>query len=364
MKRMGIVGLCLAAVFAFTAVSASAFTPPEFFTCKKLTAKPYTGKFVDKACKTSASPAEITEAKKNKYERAAWNEGKEPTPKYKAKNEGAPKNFQDDVLTAKESAASVQPGFTECQKEKLAGEVTGPKTEKWTTHYSKCIAEGTPCKSSEPAAKKGEIITQTLEGTLVFLNTEKTKVGVRVKGLGPEGSEKNGGLLAQYECEVGVNVHVYGEVIAGPMENNIEEAVKGNKTSIGEGPLLLQKYSSVENTISEEDTKNFFEWASNAPEGTELGDRETGTPDKAEFEACIGTELGKGHSLEEAEFLCFLAGKAWESFPNQPIMLLSHLNGAAVEKVVHLKEVTVPASQNGVTLAKGEPLGVRLGTEK
>ena len=68
--RLKIMGLCLVAVFAMTAlVSASASAAePAFYECHKLTAKPYTGKYTDKKCTKEATAKEQAEGKKNKYE--------------------------------------------------------------------------------------------------------------------------------------------------------------------------------------------------------------------------------------------------------------------------------------------------------
>ncbi len=74
MRHVRIVGLCLVAAFAFSAVaaaSAMAENYPTFYQCVKLTSKPYTGKYLDKECTKEASPTEVTEGKKNKYEREA-----------------------------------------------------------------------------------------------------------------------------------------------------------------------------------------------------------------------------------------------------------------------------------------------------
>jgi hypothetical protein len=67
MKRIRIVGLCLIAVFALSAVASSAASaaPPEFFTCVKAVPK-NTGNYTEKECFTKASPAGT-----GKYERAS-----------------------------------------------------------------------------------------------------------------------------------------------------------------------------------------------------------------------------------------------------------------------------------------------------
>ena len=70
MKRFKVIGLCLVAVFALSAVMASGASAGQFGKCNKLKAKPYTGKYIGKYCepKEAATAKEIEEGKKNKYE--------------------------------------------------------------------------------------------------------------------------------------------------------------------------------------------------------------------------------------------------------------------------------------------------------
>ncbi len=69
MKSMRILGLCLAAVFALSAiaVSSAAAAQPEYKTCGKATkiVKTYTGKYTDKNC------SEVNAKSEGKYERVA-----------------------------------------------------------------------------------------------------------------------------------------------------------------------------------------------------------------------------------------------------------------------------------------------------
>ncbi len=151
MKRFKIVGLCLIAVFALTAVfagSASA-AAPEYFTCLKATTK-NKGNYSDKECFTPATATpEVKESGTGKYERGAWNAGKKTTFKGKGKN---PKNNNVNPLgecikpseaekaekekelgkevpceTYSQGKGKIE-GTTECKTEKLEGEITGPKT--------------------------------------------------------------------------------------------------------------------------------------------------------------------------------------------------------------------------------------------
>lgn len=320
MTRMRVLGLCLVAVFAVSAVAvANAFAePPEYKVCVKAekSGKLYIGKYTDSKCSKAASEAEIKEGKKNKYERASWEKAKKKG--FKGKNKGAPHNNIVNPVTGEGKPAKIE-GTTTCTKEAVVGEVTGPKTEKWKTTYTHCEAEESECNTS--GAKNGEIKTEELEGTLVFLNKTKTEVGPRVKGLG------KGGELAQYECLGGtLKVEVYGEVLA-KVTGNINITNNKTSTSVAEGPLAMQSNLFPEETNTESEGKQYYEWG-------------------FAYEACIKEEVEKGKTLAEAEGICFVKSGPWKAYPNKPVSLISKISG--------VKTATAPATQNGVTESTGE----------
>jgi hypothetical protein len=175
MKRFKVVGLCLVAVFALCAVlvaSASAASP-EYFTCTKAPVK-NTGNYSGKACSEAEKVAGT-----GKYERTAWNAGKKTS--FKGKNEGNPHNnivnpFGKNKVVGEPGQIE---GTTTCEKEKVAGNVTGPKETKWKTEYKKCSALETKCNTA--GQKEGTIVTEELESTLVWLDSGKTKAGIKAK---------------------------------------------------------------------------------------------------------------------------------------------------------------------------------------
>lgn len=333
MKRMRIVGLCLVAMFALSAVVAStAFAEehPEFMICGKVAkvGGKYTGKYSSKTCGPKEATKEEQEAgKKNKYERVPYTSAKKKT--YKAKNKGEPKNAIVNPLTGGPSKPAEDKGDTECKKEAVVGEVTSATTEKWKTTYSSCKGLGTPCNTK--GQKAGVIVTNELEATLVYLNKEHTEVGLRVKGTGKAGGNTNTPELANYECEIGVSVEVFGEVLA-KTTGNVDSANKKTTQTVEHGPLDLQSNLYIEGKHTEEEGKQYFEWGS-------------------AFKACVKEQAEKGHPIKEAEEICVgKAGGFWESFPETPITLESHVVGAVVEG----GEATAPATQNGITEATGE----------
>jgi len=330
MKRINVLGLCLVAVFALSAVIASAAfaADPEYQVCGKAAknGKVYTGKYKDKACSEAEPKGE------GKYERVSWEKAKKKT--FKGKNEGAPHNNIVNVFGESGKGGPAEPakieGTTECQQEKVAGETTGAKTTTWKTEYKKCTAvvSKIPTTCNTKGEKSGVIKTDQLSSTLVNLDKGPghKKVGIRVKGGGP------GGRLAQYEClEEGLNVEVFGEILA-EVQGNLNIANKSTKDVAAEGALHMQGYTYEEESqgslaADEATAKGNWEWkyglaeceAGKEPFTKILG---PGTHSKAECELVIGPE------------------------PPAPINLASVLTGA--------DNATAPGVQNGTSNVKGE----------
>jgi hypothetical protein len=140
MKRFRIVGLCLMAVFAFSAIAASAASAalPEWL-------------------------------------------GTFPTP-----------------FTSHGGEAILKVGTVskvKCASTTNTGSITGPKLGTVLVNFTGCKLSGSfPCNS--PGAGTEEIMTFTLDMTLGYITKSTKDVGVALKGLG--GAEKN--LLAEFEC--------------------------------------------------------------------------------------------------------------------------------------------------------------------
>lgn len=325
MRRIGVVGLCLVAVFALTAVVASsASASPEYFICAKAKG---TGKYEDKACSTLASPGP------GNYERVAWTHAKKKL--FKAKNEGSP--LANGVNPFGPHMGAGEPGQILpnpwiCEHEKVAGEVTGPRTARWNTTYTKCSALGTKCNS--PGAKEGTIVTDPLESELVWLDKAHTKVGIKIRGLGP------GGRLEHFECqEKATQVSVYGEPLA-ELQGDNGIASKSTKTVMGEGPLHLQ---SVGGTYVEE--------AFGSPENDEQAAKVWWEYE----EALLACEKGEEPFPpgEKSQATCeALFGKP-NPVPIKPGMLESVVTGA--------EEGVGPGVQTSVSNTKGEAFGIAEG---
>jgi hypothetical protein len=225
--RLKIMGLCLVAVFAMAAVvSASASAAaPAFYECAKLTAKPFTGKYTDKKCSKEASPTEIAEGKKNKYElKEGVGKGKE----FKGKGPAA---------TLHTPAVG---GEVTCKSFKDAGFINTPTTEnKVVSEFKTCESLKKKCVS--PGAKAGTIITKNLKGELGYISKSPLKVGVVL-------SPETGTVLAEFNCE-GLEIETTGSVI-GEQKGDINVFSKTSEnvfTVNGEGFQSVKSFEGGSN---------------------------------------------------------------------------------------------------------------------
>jgi hypothetical protein len=193
MKRIRVLGLCLFAVLAISAVvaaSASAVTSPEFGRCKAQAG----GKFSNSGCTLLAK-----EVSKQKFE---WFSGPGPKNKFVGKQKEA-------TLATLETVGGTK--ITCTAEENTNAEFSGPKSvAKIVAFFSGCETSKIPCNSvGEPT---GKITTNPLAGTLGV-----EKLGVK-EGKTVESknkleiqlfAEKVGGFLAEFNCST-IHVEVKG----------------------------------------------------------------------------------------------------------------------------------------------------------
>ena len=163
MRSIKVLGLCLVAVFAFSAVAAaSAFAEgqPTFKVCGAAAKEgsKYTGKYTNKECTTEASPTEITEGKKNKYELKEVTAGTKYTGKSKT-----------TTLDAKSTTGATE--AVVCTKDTAQLEVTGPSSFAETVTFSKCEANGNKHEACT-------IPATTVSGELYYVNAAETEAGL------------------------------------------------------------------------------------------------------------------------------------------------------------------------------------------
>jgi hypothetical protein len=193
MKRISMVGLCLAAVFAFGATSAMA-AAPTYKACIKASPK-NSGNYTEKLCATKA--------------------GTPGTGGYELASYKSAKKLGFKTKSGKSTLYSYIPGVgiagtVVCAKDKGEGEITGESTSKSVVIFEKCESSGFKCTSTGES-KAGDIKTNPLKGTLV--NLEGGKVGQVVEAEG-------GGASAEFGCEGHLHVITVGALVGEETGNN------------------------------------------------------------------------------------------------------------------------------------------------
>ncbi len=190
MKRIRIVGLCLVAAFAMSAVAAStaAAEPPEIGRCLKKAVAGGAG-FSDAGCTKAVASAA-------KYE---WQAGPGPKNKFTSKMKEATSATLETVKLEKIT----------CKGETSTGEIASAKeVAAVVATFTECTSSGLKCTSAGQA--EGTIVTNPLSG-VVGDETEsaeseaKDKVAEELHGPG-------GGNLAEFSC-AGIPIVVKGSVL-------------------------------------------------------------------------------------------------------------------------------------------------------
>jgi hypothetical protein len=88
----------------------------------------------------------------------------------------------------------------------LAGTITGAKTVTGTIHFVNCKSGERAC-TSEGATKEGEIITEPLEGTLVYRSKAGKTVGIDFK------AQTGTAVVKLRKCLVGASGEVRGSIV-------------------------------------------------------------------------------------------------------------------------------------------------------
>lgn len=194
MRRIGLLGVCVVAALALSAVAAAAAfaEAPEVGRCVKST--PKAGGYTSATCTKTD-----TEDNDGTYE---WKPGAE-----KGHFTGT------GGIGTLETVGKVG---VQCKTETSEGHYAGPKTVGGVAVlFKECASAGFKCQSAE--AGEGEIKTNTLAGELVWEHKLLKKIALR---LFPESGE----LLAQFTCgpsRVEVRGSVLVNVLAGKMIKSV-----------------------------------------------------------------------------------------------------------------------------------------------
>ncbi|MGP0102217.1 MAG: hypothetical protein ACLPUT_11440 [Solirubrobacteraceae bacterium] len=243
MKRIGIVGLCLAAMFALSAMGASSAFAGEYGVCAKAakSGKKYTGKYLDKNCTKAATEGEIAEGKKNKYE---WDPYPGPA--------GTKWTYTSKSKTAILEGAA---GDITCKASTDAGEVTGVKSDVDTTTFTGCILSVTK-ESCQNTATAGTIVTTHNVTTLIDhgetgdsgKEPKEGEVWTQYTGEGTTGPE---GTLASWECS-GIPFTTNGS-LSGVTTEDVNVMSTKSKTTfnkeVGEQDLLTTFFNPFTSKI-------------------------------------------------------------------------------------------------------------------
>jgi hypothetical protein len=192
MRRLGIVGLCLAAMLAvagLVAADASAAEPPTYKVCVKTTPKD-TGEYTNSSCATKAA-----EAGTGAYELDSWED---------AKKRGFKGKSGSVIRTAYIPGVGID-GTILCAKAEYEGEITGPSEGTLMGVFEKCETSG--WKENSPGEPAGDVKTNTLDTRLVWLNPPTdTEVGIVVEAPGE-------GVIDEFNFEEHIRGYEFGSVV-------------------------------------------------------------------------------------------------------------------------------------------------------
>lgn len=231
MTRIRIVGLCLVAMFAFSAYVASAAQAGQDGECVKApkVEKKYTGHYTDKLCKVHATAGEEAEGKKNKYN---W-----------VSPAAATFTATSGVATLKGPAGTIL-----CTASTTVGHWTGPTKNSEVATFTGCEFKGAvtgECHSAGQAA--GTIVTNELETTLLDHGEKGPSGGEPAEGeIWDIFTAKGGsGVQAEYQCAGIVVIRTLGSL------GGIFSAKSINKAST-KGEILFKGEGSPEQDLFNE----------------------------------------------------------------------------------------------------------------
>jgi hypothetical protein len=197
MKRIRIMGLCLIAVFAFSAMVATAAQAAEVGECVKAAkvGKGYAGNYTDKNCTV------VSGTKTGKYN---WSPGVTPA------------NAKFTAKTKLATLASVA-GTISCKASTTKGEWTGTKTNHEVITFTGCtLSVGPGCQSLEEAEGSGTI--KSFEDTTLIGHGEKGPGGLEPAegevwdSFAPSATSPYTPYATEFKCPPGVVFRSSGSV--------------------------------------------------------------------------------------------------------------------------------------------------------
>jgi hypothetical protein len=220
MKRIRIVGLCVCALFALSAMaasSASAFLLHLYMLCGKKTGGDYSSKECTPGSKVAGT---------GKYE---LEEAIGETFTSKSKTSTVYDYIPANEERALDGGAVV--GTIVCKKSSGKGEYTSPMSAKWTMTFEDCTSEGKKCTGVKNT-RAGNITSSPLSiEPVLWLGKALALTYASAAGKTQAEALKNAPTtpIAQFNCD-GLEVILKGDAL-GTLEGPVEAAVK--KTSLG-----------------------------------------------------------------------------------------------------------------------------------
>jgi len=256
MKRIKIVGLCLVAAFAFSALIASGASAATYYRCSAQKKGEYTeSNCATKSAKAHKGTFEITTGRK----------------------------FTATTGTATLKTPAFGPNNVVCSSSTATGELTGPKTGFETATFSGCEVLGFKCQSegpnSTPSGKTGVIITSKLDSTLLGAG-EKGKgfVGAKVEP-GEVWTElvasgEHGPFSSEFYCEGAAALRTHQDPAEGSDLSGVDTPINAAPSTTGTTEFGEGKGESalLSETFSEE---HFGGWG--PPGGAPSSENTTGT---------------------------------------------------------------------------------------
>jgi hypothetical protein len=260
MRRIKIMGLCLVAVFAFSAIGVSAAQAGEYGVCKKIpetAAKADQGKWEDKNCtKAAVLPYSETVGHDGEYE---WFPGITAHTASAAGGYGSNVslgyfNFTDKTGTAVLSTPALG-GKVTCTASTSTGKITAPTEDRDTVTFTGCETEGKKCASAGQAA--GTIKTNLLKTDVIDEPGPVVKIKFTAAGA-PVPPDPNA-EQAEFECE-GLKIRTHGFTEGTDTKNvNVmntiseqtfanEENLETEVNSAATGNTWVGPFKSEENT--------------------------------------------------------------------------------------------------------------------
>ena len=212
-QRFRIVGVCLVAVFALSAVVvAGSAQAGQMGSCEKATkvVKKYTGEYTDKLCTTRATEGQITEGTQNKY---TWH----PTPP-------VPFLSQGGVFRIKGNAGEIV-----CKYSKDSGEIlAGGRGSKDTLEFVECTLKPFELQCNTLGQPSGTLISYPIRN--YFLGLGHVLVGFTNAGTSTDPVFGSGPWVISFQCG-GIPFAVSGSVSGVVPEQYVATKLKAGSSA-------------------------------------------------------------------------------------------------------------------------------------